>query len=128
LYGDQPRRSPSAKLQKLGLVPVIALVLLSDQQTAIVESLDPPAGELVEAGKQIMVTPVDRPLVEVRDVRGFSLEVASQELVNHGLVPEEAPVALSDFATAVVGSTEPEQGIPVRAGKHVLIFLIDTTL
>jgi hypothetical protein len=115
------------KLTTLGLVPVIAEVLLADQETAIVDSLTPPVGASVEAGAQILVTPTDRPLVPVPDVRNKSLADAKAALEFVGLVPEEALVALADFSTAIVDFTEPPQGTPVREGTTVVISLKDST-
>jgi serine/threonine-protein kinase len=110
------------QLSNLGLTLVVAEVLLADPEDAIVDSLAPPPGQQVEAGTQILITPTDRPLVPVPDVRNQPLADAKATLEAVGLIPEEAFVALFDPSTAVVDFTEPAQGTPVRVGTTIVIF------
>jgi len=94
----------------------------SDQPVDQVTEQNPPANDEAEEGSEVLLTVSSGPgQVEIPDVRGRTLDEASQMLTDEGLVPSHNPVENNEVEEGLVIETDPPAGTPVDRGSQVTV-------
>jgi len=94
----------------------------SDQPVDQVISQDPRPNEQAREGAEVTITISSGPgQVAVPDVRGKTVDEASQILIDAGLVPSQNPVENNDVDEGLVIDTNPPIGTKVARGSQVAI-------
>ena len=123
---DMRLRDAQAALEEAGLVVAEEVIRVEDPELepgTVVEQ-DPPAGEEVEEGTEVILTTVKAPgPVAIPDVAGATAAGARLALEQAGFVVDEAPEASSDVQEGFVIRTEPPGGEEAEFGSTVTIYV-----
>jgi PASTA domain len=119
VVGD-PVRAARAELEELGLEVRVTRTPSDEEPAGIVLEQDPEEGEEVEEGSRVALIVSSGPeQVEVPDVVGDPVEVATKELEGFEVTETEAPSA--QFDAGIVAAQNPDGGTLVDPGSDVEI-------
>ncbi len=123
---DMRLRDAQAALEEAGLVVAEDVIRVEDPELepgTVVEQ-DPPAGEEVEEGTEVVLTAVKAPgPVVIADVTGATAAGARLALEQAGFVVEEASEASADVQEGFVIRTEPPAGEEAEFGSTVTLYV-----